>query len=96
MCVFRLFSTKPQPASGTCDGPGQLHYWVCGNPFDRVWPPTTPGHLQPIFSMGYRVESTMLHVRLILILILVGVAHEDDLRVPLQGVTSFADVDFSG
>jgi hypothetical protein len=21
-----------------------------GNPFDRVWPPTTPGHLQPIFS----------------------------------------------
>jgi hypothetical protein len=46
--------------------------------------------------MGYRVESTMLHVRLILILILVGVAHEDDLRVPLQGVTSFADVDFSG
>jgi hypothetical protein len=46
--------------------------------------------------MGYRVESTMLHVRLILILILVGVAHEDDLRVPPQGVTSFSDVDFSG
>ena len=21
-----------------------------GNPFDRVWPPTTSGHLQPIFS----------------------------------------------
>ena len=21
-----------------------------GNPFDRVWPPTTSGYLQPIFS----------------------------------------------
>jgi hypothetical protein len=24
VCVFRLFSTKPQPAGGTCHGPGQL------------------------------------------------------------------------
>jgi hypothetical protein len=47
LCVFRLFSTKPQPTSATCDGPGQLHYWVCGNPSteslapNHSWSPTT-------------------------------------------------------
>jgi hypothetical protein len=49
--VFRLFSTKPQPAGSTCHGPGQLQLlglWAI--PSTESGPPTTPGHLQPIFS----------------------------------------------
>ena len=41
------------PTGGTvaCHGPGQLRsLGSVGNPFDRVWPPTTSGDLQPIFS----------------------------------------------
>ena len=30
--------------------PGDCVLGFVGNPFDRVWPPTTSGDLQPIFS----------------------------------------------
>jgi len=50
-CVFRLLSTKPQPPGGTMSRPpAGCALGAVGNPFDRVWPPTTSGHLQPIFS----------------------------------------------
>jgi hypothetical protein len=39
-----------------------------------------------VSSMGHRVASTMFHVSVILILILVGVAQEGGLILPPQGV----------
>ena len=54
VCVFRLLSTKLQPPGGTIvtapSGRGCALGGSVGNPFDRVWPPTTSGDLQPIFS----------------------------------------------
>jgi hypothetical protein len=52
VCVpFSLLSTKPQSPGGTMSRPPtDCVFGSVGNPFDRVWPPTTSGHLQPIFS----------------------------------------------
>jgi hypothetical protein len=36
--------------SQNADGTWRIVYDDGGNPFDRVWPPTTSGDLQPIFS----------------------------------------------
>ena len=49
VCEFRLYSTKLAnmrlSRTRACCTLGSA-----GNPFDRVWPPTTSGDLQPIFS----------------------------------------------
>ena len=49
VCVFRLLSTKPQPSGGTMSRSQRTALsglWA----IPSTGPPTTSGHLQPIFS----------------------------------------------
>jgi hypothetical protein len=53
--IWCVCSVYYQPNSSRRGGPLSRPPAGCalgsvGNPFDRVWPPTTSGHLQPIFS----------------------------------------------
>ena len=52
VCVPFIINQTPAAGGDHCHGPQRaaLRLGSVGNPFDRVWPPTTSGHLQPIFS----------------------------------------------
>ena len=48
--VCSVYYQTPAAGGDHVTAPSGLRSRVCGNPFDRVWPPTTSGDLQPIFS----------------------------------------------
>jgi hypothetical protein len=51
VCVPFIINQTPAAGGGPLSRPpAGCALGPVGNPFDRVWPPTTSGDLQPIFS----------------------------------------------